>query len=220
MQITAKLVQTLPLQTGIIAADDSQAMRVLQSCKKIGKKVPEEIAVLGIDNDTHLCNLLTPQLSSLDQNAEYVGYEASRLLDLKMNRRKIPELPILIPPLQVVTRRSTEVTAIGDPDIAAALHYIREYATQGIQVSDVVNEINLSKRTLIRQFQKILGRSPKDEITRVCLNHAKYLLIHTTLPVYVVAKQSGYHSVEYFVSIFRKHTGKSPLQFRRKHQTN
>ena len=215
-----KWLKTLPRQTGIIAASDSQAMRVMQSCQKIGMKIPEEMAILGIDNDIHLCNLLTPQLSSLDQNAVQVGYEASRLLDLKMNRRKksIPKLPILIPPLHVVTRRSTDVTAIDDPDIAAALHFIGEYATQGIQVSDLVKEINLSRSTLIRQFQKILGRSPKEEITRVCLNHAKYLLMHTSLPINVVAKQSGYHSVEYFVSMFRKHTGKTPLQFRRNHQ--
>ena len=214
-------LKTLPRQTGIIAASDSQAMRVIQSCQKIGMKIPEEIAVLGIDNDTHLCNLLTPQLSSLDQNAVQVGYEASRLLDMKMNRRKdIPKLPILISPLHVVTRRSTDVTAIDDPDIAAALHFIGEYATQGIRVSDLVKEINLSRSTLTRQFQKILGRSPKEEITRICLNHAQYLLIHTNLPINVVAKQSGYHSVEYFVSMFRKHIDKSPLQFRQSHQTS
>ena len=214
-----KWLKTLPYQTGIIVASDLQAMRVLQSCQKIGIKVPEEIAVLGIDNDTHLCNLLTPQLSSLDHNAVQVGYEASRLLDLKMSHSKnIPKLPILIPPLQVFTRRSTDVAAIDDPDTAAALHFIGEYATQGIQVADIVNEINISRSTLVRQFQKVLGRSPKDEITRVCLNHAKYLLIHTTLPIYVVAKQSGYNSSEYFVSMFRRHVGQSPKQFRQEHQ--
>ena len=209
---------TLPSQTGLIAASDSQAMRVLQSCQKIGIKVPEEIAVLGIDNDVHLCNLLTPQLSSLDQNVVQIGYTAARLLDLKMSRRKIPTLPILIPPLYVVTRRSTDVMAIDDPDIAAALHFIGEHAIQGIRVSDVVNETNLSKSTLIRQFRKILGRSPKDEIIRVCLNHAQRLLIHTNLPIHVVAQRSGYQSVEYFVTMFHKRTGKSPLQFRHKHQ--
>ena len=214
-----KWLKTLPFQTGIIAAWDGHAMRVLQGCQKVGKKVPEEIAILGMDNDVHLCNFLTPPLSSLDRNIEQVGYEAARLLDLKMNHRKdIPKLPILIPPLQVVTRRSTDATAIDDPDIATALHYIREFATQGIRVNDVVKEINLSKRTLIRQFQKILGRSPKDEITRVCLDHAKYLLIHTSIPIYVVANQSGYSSVKYFVSAFRKRTGHSPLQFRQKYQ--
>ena len=216
-----KWLRTLPFQTGIIAAWDAHAMRVLQGCQKIGKKVPEEIAILGMDNDVHLCNFLTPQLSSLDRNVEQVGYEAARLLDLKMNHKKnIPKLPILIPPLKVVTRRSTDVTAVDDPDIAAALHYIREYAIRGIRISDVVKEINLSRRTLIRQFQKILGRSPKDEITRVRLNHAKYLLIHTTLPIYAVANQSGYRSVEYFIAAFRKLTGHSPLQFRRKHSTS
>ena len=220
-ELLIKWLKTLPFQTGIIAAWDEHAMRVLQGCQKIGRKVPEEIAVLGMDNDVHLCNFLTPQLSSLDRNIEQVGYEAAQLLDLKMNHKKnIPKLPIRIPPLHVVTRRSTDVTAIDDPDIAAALHYIREYAIQGIRVSDVVHEINLSKRTLIRQFQKILGRSPKEEITRICLNHAKYLLTHTSLPIYVVANRSGYRSVEYFVFTFRKHIGMSPLQFRRKHQIN
>ena len=212
-------LKKLPKQIGILAASDSQAMRVLQACQKIGLKVPEEVAILGIDNDTHLCNLLTPPLSSLDQNAVLVGYEAARLLDLKMSgKKKLPELPILIPPLSVVTRRSTEVTAIDDPDVAAALHFIREYATQGIQVADILHEINISKSTLVRQFRHILGRSPKEEITRVRLNHAKYLLEHTNMPIHLVAHRSGLRSSEYFVSMFHKQTGMSPMQYRKKHQ--
>ena len=214
-------LKTLPHQTGILAVSDSQAMRVMQACQKIGLKIPEEIAILGIDNDTHLCNLMTPPLSSLDQNAALVGYEASRLLDLKMDRRKnLPTLPLLIPPLRVVTRRSTDVMAISHPDIAAAMHYIHEFATQGISVGDIVKEVNLSRSTLIRLFQKTLGRSPKEEISRVCLNHAEFLLIHTDIPISKVARQSGYHSLEYFTSMFSRQTGLSPMKFRQKYRKN
>ncbi len=211
-------LKTLPRQTGIIAACDPHAVRVLQACQQVRLSVPDEIAILGIDNDTHLCQLMTPQLSSLDQNATILGYEAARLLDLKMSGKKTPARPITIPPLYVVQRRSTDVVAVDDPDVAAAIRFIRENATQGILVSDVVKEVNLSKSTLIRQFQKHIGRSPKDEITRVCLNHAEYLLIHTNLSINEVARKSGYRSLEYFVSMFRQKSGFSPMKFRKHNQ--
>ncbi len=211
-------LKTLPRQTGVIAACDTHAVRVLQACQQIHLSVPDEIAILGIDNDTHLCQLMTPQLSSLDQNANMLGYEAARLLDWKMAGKKTPPHPIAIPPLYVVQRRSTDVVAVDDPDVAAAIHFIRENATQGILVSDVVKEVNLSKSTLIRQFQKHIGRSPKDEITRVCLNHAEYLLIHTNLSINEVARKSGYRSLEYFVSMFRQKSGFSPMKFRKRNQ--
>ena len=157
-------IKKLPPQTGIVTAYDPQAIRVLNICNKLGIHVPEQIAVLGIDNDEHLCNMTTPTLSSLDRNAECVGYKAAELLDRKMNRKKLPRRPIVVPPKGVVVRRSTEVMALDDPDISEALRYIADYATQGIGLSEVAEHVGLSRSTLCRRFQCLLKRSPKDEI--------------------------------------------------------
>lgn len=213
-----KWIGRLPFRTGIIAANDYQAIRLLNACRSSGIKVPEQLAILGIDNDERLCNLATPTLSSLDQDAEMVGYKAAELLDLKMNRRKIPALPIIVPPKRIVSRRSSEITAIDDEEVAAALHYIAEEATHGIRIDDVVRHVGVSKSTLLRRFQKELHRSPKDEITRVRLDHAKELLTNSKLTIRAVALRCGYATVEYFITAFKSLTGQTPASYRQEHR--
>jgi len=211
-------LKTLPNRTGIIAAYDPPAMRVLNGCRQLGIDVPEQIAIMGIDNDEHLCNLVTPQLSSLDRNAERVGYKAAELLDLKMNHKKIPQTPIIIQPKGVVVRRSTDVTVIDDIDLAEALSYIRESAVLGIGVDDVADHVNLSRSTLCRLFRKKLKRSPKAEIMRVRLNHAKYLLSQTNLSIRSIAVQTGYKTVEHFTAMIKRHLHVTPMSFRNENQ--
>ena len=213
-----KWIRRLPFRTGIIAANDYQAMRLLNVCQRSGIKVPEQIAILGVDNDEHLCNLVTPPLSSLDQDAEMVGYQAAELLDLKMNRRKLPLTPIIIPPKGIVSRRSSELTAIDDEDVAAALHYIAEEAVHGIGIDDVIRHVGLSKSTLLRRFQKELHRSPKEEIIRVRFDHAKNLLANSGLTVHAVALRCGFASVEYFTTAFKSYTGQTPACYRQEHR--
>lgn len=207
-------IRKLPPRTGIIAANDSQAMRVLNTCSMIEKPVPEEIAVLGMDNDEYLCNLVTPSLSSLDQNSEMIGYRAAELLDQKMKRKKRSALPIVVPPKGLVQRRSTGIASIEDADIAAALHFIAENAIHGIRISEVCKHVNLSHSTLCRRFNRILKRSPKDEMARIRIEHAKYLLSQTDLTIRAVASQSGFRTVEYFTAVFRNATGQTPYKYR------
>jgi LacI family transcriptional regulator len=154
----------------------------------------------------------------LDRNVEYVGYKAAELLDLKIARKKLPPLPILIPPKGIVVRRSTDIMAVEEPDILAAIHYISEFATQGITVEEVAQHVNLSHSTLCRLFQKELKRSPKEEITRIRLNHAMFLLAQSQLSLRAIAKQCGYNTVRYFSVIFKSNTGETPMAFRKRSQ--
>jgi len=213
-----KWLKSLPHGTGIVVVNDAQAVRVLNACRLLGISIPEQLAVLGIDNDENLCNLTTPMLSSLDVNVEIVGYKAAELLDLKINRRKLPPLPILIPPSGVVVRRSTDILAISDPDLVAAVHFISEFATQGLTVQAVAKHVSLSHSTLCRLFQRELKRSVKEEITRVRLKHAKFLLAQSHLEIRAIAKQCGYQTVEHFAAIFKSNTGETPMAYRNTHR--
>lgn len=212
--VLKKWLKSLPHQTGLIVANDAQAIRVLNVCRQNDIKVPEQIALLGYDNDEHLCNLITPPLSSLDRNAEMVGYKAAELLDLKMDGKSSPAIPWLVQPRGVIVRRSSETTAIAEPDIAAALNYIAEFATQGIGINEVAEHVGLSRSTLSRLFQKYLNRSPKEEIIRIRLARAKYLLTYTEIPIKTIAFQSGYKTVEHFTFMFKQHTGQTPMTYR------
>ena len=214
-------LKTLPAQTGLIVACDYQAVRVLNTCQVIGIAVPEQLAILGIDNDEHFCNLATPQLSSLDQNAEMIGYEAAELLNRKMTiravRRKNDEIttPILVPPQGVVARRSTEIGAIEDEDVATALRFIAEFALTRIVVSDVVHHVGVSYSTLFRRFHQVLNRSPHDEIIKIRLDHAKFLLAQTNLSIRAIAAKTCYNTVEYFTAVFHRHIGQTPACYRK-----
>lgn len=209
-----KWLKTLPHQTGVIVANDAQAIRVLNVCRQNEINVPEQIGLLGYDNDEHLCNLATPPLSSLDRNAEMVGYKAAELLDLKMNGKKFSLVPLLIPPRSVVVRRSSEIASITDADVVEALNYIAEFATQGIGIDEVAEHVGLSRSTLSRLFQKHLNRTPKEEIMRIRLDRAKYLLTYTEIPIKTIAMQSGYKTVGHFTSMFKQHTGRTPMVYR------
>jgi len=213
-----KWLKSLLPGTGIVVVNDAQAVRVLNTCRFAGIRVPEQLIVMGIDNDENLCNLTTPTLSSVDMNVEMVGYKAAELLDLRINRKKTPSLPILVPPKGVVVRRSTDIQAISDPDLLAALHYISESATQGVTVEEVAAHVNLSHSTLCRLFKRELKRSPKEEIIRIRLKHAMFLLAQSHLGIRVIAKQCGYKTVEHFTAIFKAKTGETPITYRNARQ--
>ncbi|MDR2441500.1 MAG: XylR family transcriptional regulator [Planctomycetaceae bacterium] len=209
-----KWLESLPKPIGIWVVTDHQAVRVLEGCRDLKLRVPEDVAILGTSNDTLLCNLTSPPLSSIDVNGVTIGYEAARLLQLKMDGIKPVESPVNIPPLQVVTRQSTDVIAIPEPDVATALALIREQACKGINVSQIVEEIGISRRSLERYFAKYLNRSPHDEILRVRINHAKILLRATNLSFSAIARKTGFTNRDYFISAFHRNTGTTPQMYR------
>ena len=209
-------LRELPRPIGVLTANDTHANRLASACRKLDIGVPEEIAILGINNDQLLCRTLTPTLSSIDLGAERIGYESARQLDCMMTGKPLPKKAVLFSPFGIVVRQSTDMFAVDDEEVVAALRFIREHATSGIGVHDILETLNLSSRTLERGFKKHVGRTPKQEIARIRMNHAVELLRQSKFSHEAIAKLSGYGSLRYFLDIFRAEHGETPTQFRKR----
>jgi LacI family transcriptional regulator len=197
-----------------MAGNDMLGFEILDGCRDVGLKVPENVAVIGVDDDTLLCGLCDPPLSSVVPNTEHIGYEAAALLDLLLAGGRADFQERLIPPLGVATRSSTDVLAVEDTVFAFAMRFIREYACHGITVDDVLQSVPLSRMALERRFRKYLGRSPHAEIRAVQLARAKQLIIETEHPIHRVAQLVGFEHPEYFNVLFKREVGRPPGQFR------
>jgi LacI family transcriptional regulator len=207
-------LRQLPRPLGLMACNDIRGQQVLSACREVGVTVPDEMAVIGVDNDDVLCDLADPPLSSVAPNAQRIGFEAAVLLERLMAGQRAPCETIFVPPLGIVTRQSTDVLAIEDRDIAAAVRFIRENAGTGIKVEDVLKAIPLSRSVLERRFVKLLGRTPKEEIVRVRLERVKQLLAESELPLRQVAAMTGFEHAEYLSVLFKQKTGQTPGQYR------
>jgi LacI family transcriptional regulator len=211
----ASWVSNLPRPTAIMACHDDVGLQLLEACHDAGVSVPEEIAVLGVNNDEFLCSLSNPPLSSVDMGAEHIGYESAALLDRMMHGEKISRLWTLFPPRGVVVRQSTDVASVNDPVVARAIRFIRDHACRGLQVDQLLRHSATSRTALYRRFKEQLGRSPKEEITRVRLERAQDLLKRTKLSIAQVASRTGYAESKYFIEVFARETGMTPLTFRK-----
>jgi LacI family transcriptional regulator len=204
----------LPKPVGVLACTDLRARHILQVCRMIGVRVPDDVAVIGVDNDEMLCELTTPPLTSIEQGHVQIGYEAAALLDRLMAGRKASQLRWVIPPEGLVARQSTDVIACPDPDLAAAVRFIRQHACDGIGVQAVLDMALVSRSTLDRKFLAMLGRTIHAEIQRVQVDRAKQLLAGTSLLVKQIAKRCGFRYAEYMTAVFHRHTGQSPIEYR------
>lgn len=207
-------VRKLPKPIGVMACYDIKGQQLLDACREAGVAVPEEVAVIGVDNDDLLCNLATPPLSSVIPNTHRTGYQAAALLGRMMAGEKLDEQSHRIPPLGIATRQSTEILAIDDPEVATAVRFIRQRACEGINVADVLKDVPLTRRDLESRFRRILGCTPHKEIVRVRIDRVKQLLSETDLPMGRVAQLAGYTHVEYMSAAFKKRVGLSPRQYR------
>jgi LacI family transcriptional regulator len=209
-------IRGLPSPCGLLACSDRLAQRILDACRRAGRRVPDEIAVLGVDDDPSLCRLGDPSLSSIRDDPRRIGYEAARLLDRLMRRRprRLPP-PLLVPPLGVSARRSTDVAAVGDPVVAAAMKSIRSRATEGLRVEDLLGEAHLSRAAFYRRFSAALGRTPHEELRRRRLERVKELLRETRLTLEEIAARTGFDHPEYLSASFKRETGRTPGDFRR-----
>jgi LacI family transcriptional regulator len=199
----------------IMACNDVRGQHVIEACSKLSLAVPEQVAVIGVDNDDLLCRLCTPPLSSVIPNAERVGFQAAEMLARLMDGKNVSEQTQLIQPLGVATRQSTDVVAIEDRDVAAALHYIREHACRGLSVDEVVRNSPVSRSTLERQVRKYLGRTPQEEIRHVQIKRAKELLLTTDLSAERIAALCGFDHSEYLLVVFKRITGMTTSEFRK-----
>lgn len=211
----ARWVNSLPRPVGIFACYDIKAQQILDVCREQDIGVPEEVALLGVDNDELLCNLCTPPLTSIIPAAHRTGLEAARLLDVLMNGGQVDREANLIEPLGVATRQSTDVLATDDPDIVKAVNYIRDHACEGINVGDVLNEVVLSRRVLESRFQAITGRTPHQEIIRRRIDRIRRLLTETDLTLAEIAQRTGFRNEEYLNVAFRRAMHIPPGLFRK-----
>lgn len=211
-------LQALPKPIGLLACNDIRAAQVLNVCREIEIKVPDEVAVLGVDDDRLICELTTPPLSSVELDAFRIGYiAAERLLQLIRGTSAI-EPRTLIRAKGVVRRQSTELFQIDDPDVALALKYIHQHACEGISLDDVAAATHLSRSTLVRRFAKYAGTTVKSEITRIRVNRIKQLLVDTEYSLTKIADLAGFATVEYMSTMFKEHTGETPAQYRKLYQ--
>jgi LacI family transcriptional regulator len=210
----ANWIQTLPRPVGIMVNYDIRGQQLLDVCRHMGVRVPDEVAVIGQHNDELLCELCEPPLTSVMPNPQQAGFQAAAMLDRLMTGRQIKARTHRIPPVGVATRQSTDIVAVEDPRIAAAVRFIRDHACDGIDVGDVLKHVPMSRTLLERKFRTLLRRSPLEEIARHRLNRTRELLATTTLSIAVIAERAGYSSAEYLSAVFKKQTGRSPAHYR------
>jgi len=208
----------LPKPIGIWTLNDALAVRLLEGCRRTGLSVPDEVAICGTLNDPVLCNITTPALSSVDLNSFQMGYAAAHRLANKMNGIVPSNDLVLIPPLGVVARQSTDIIAIPDEVVVAAIRFIRENATTYCPVDNIADFVDVSRSNLQRRFQKYVGRTIEKEIMRVRMDHAKCLLRESRLTLSAIASKVGFASSDYFIQAFRRETGVTPNRYRKQVQ--
>lgn len=207
-------LKKLPKPAALFTLTDVYSRRITDLCLELGIDVPEHIAVLGVDNDDWLCRYQVPTLSSIDQNGYRIGYEGAVLLYKMIRSETCPKRPILIPPIGVVPRMSTDMPVVDDKHLFAALCLIRRCGIQST-VEEVVRKSGLSRRTLERRFRKHFGRTIGQEINRIRLESAASLLRETQLPIGGIARRCGFGTHGYFVAAFQRLFLLTPSEYRR-----
>jgi LacI family transcriptional regulator len=211
-------LRSLEKPVGILSGYDELGCHLLTGCLRSGIRVPEDVAVVSAGNDLVLCETSIPPLSSISLNAARVGYEAAAILDRLMRGKRPPAEPLRLPPQGLFARRSSDIMAIDDAEVAAALRYIRDNACSGVRVADVVQQIGLSHSVLERRFRSLLGHSPKAELLRVQIHRARELLAESDMQLKEVARQCGFASEKYFSDAFLRETGDRPGGYRKNHR--
>jgi LacI family transcriptional regulator len=198
----------------VFAANDQQALDVLESCESVGIKIPEEVAVVGTESYLLSPDTMHTPLSSVDTNLEVLGYRGAELLDHLMAGEKAPTEPVRVPAAGVIVRKSSDILTIKHQGVARSLRFIWEHGHEPICIKDLVGVSAMSRRGMHKAFMEHLGRTPGQELQRVRIEHAKKLLSRTSQKVESIAHDSGYQSINSFCVAFKRATGMSAKQFR------
>jgi LacI family transcriptional regulator, galactose operon repressor len=211
----ASWLKSLPKPVGIMACNDIRGQQVMNACRSVDLLVPEDVAVIGVDNDQIFCELSDPSLTSVELDTLRTGYEAAALLEHLMAGAKAPVEPILVPPVGIVTRGSTDVLAMNDSKLVAGIRFMRQHLFDELSVNDLARAAGMSRRVFERRFAAQVGRAPKAEVLRLRLERAKALLADTDWPLAQIAERTGFHYGEYLHTVFTQKMGTTPGQFRR-----
>jgi len=204
----------LPKPSGVFAFNDALARCVVDGCYNAGIKVPNGIAVLGCGNDSVVCGLASPPISSVALPAERVGFEAANILFSLLSRKKVEKARFELDVSSVIPRGSTDTVSIADPDVAAAMRFILAHAGEWIGVRELLLAVPVQRRSLERKFRRVLGRSPLEEIRRVRVDLARQILSSTDLPMPIVARRSGFSEAKQLSMVFRSIVGMTPTDYR------
>jgi LacI family transcriptional regulator len=216
-QSQSRLIQwiaQLPKPVGIFATTDQLGVRLLEACQTAGVAVPEEVAVVGAENEETLCSFTTPPLSSVGFDGQAVGFAAAELLDRLMKGKSSRTKPILLTPKGIVVRGSSGELVIRDRLVARAVALIREGATRGLDVNELAAKLGASRSTLDRRMKTVLKRSPKHEILRVRFREVERLLRETNLTIDLIAEQTGFTHSHYLQATFKARYKQTPGKFR------
>lgn len=208
-------LRSLPKPVAVLCWNATCSREVLFACQLEGLLVPEEVAILCGSDDDVLCEKALTPISGIQIAAEQIGYRAAGLLDRLLKRESLGNETVLIPPLGLTTRRSTDTLAISDVPLVKALHFIKDHATDPIRVADISAHSGLSRRALERKFESVLGRSPASEIRRRRIEHARTLLLTTDMTATEIAEAAGLGTPQYLSFFFKKIYGITPLKYRR-----
>ncbi|MBL6763902.1 MAG: DNA-binding transcriptional regulator [Verrucomicrobiae bacterium] len=207
-------LSALPKPAGVFAANDQLGLRLLEACQTAGIKVPDEIAVVGCENEELLCAFASPTLTSVQFDGFAVGYRAAELLDTMIRKRRTKRTRILVPAKQIVIRESSDVLAIKDQLVARAVRIIRQQAMAGINVKQVCEQLNASRSTLERRMKASMGRNPKEEILRHRCREVERLLRDTDMTIEAIADQTGFVHGHHLQRVFKQRFRQTPGQFR------
>jgi LacI family transcriptional regulator len=209
-------LKSLPQPVGIMAANDRMSLEVALACRCAGLRIPEQVALLGVDNESEICRLSNPPLSSIDHGSRRIGFAAASLLDQWMSSHRRPADPPPIVPVGVIARPSTDTLAVRDDDIVAAIQYIRAHVHEPTKVRDVMKAVQMSRRLLEIRFAAAVGRTVHQEIVRLRVERAKQLLLETDWSMAQISAACGIALPSQFSYVFRRAVGMPPLQFRKK----
>ncbi|HEY2827887.1 MAG TPA: DNA-binding transcriptional regulator [Pirellulales bacterium] len=214
-QAIEQWLRKLKPPVGILASADLRASMVIEACQRVRLRVPEDVAVMGVDNDPVVCDFCDPPLTSISRNDYQVGFEAARLLDQLMEGVPGPEKPLRIPPAGIVQRRSTDTVCVEDPYVAEAIRFMRDHVHEHFGVDELLSELPLSRRSLEYRFRDSLGRSPYDFLNQIRVDQAKRLLSDPHQSALTkIALACGFGDLRRFRLVFQRLVSASPAEYR------
>ncbi|MBI5690424.1 MAG: DNA-binding transcriptional regulator [Verrucomicrobia bacterium] len=211
----ARWLQRLPLPVGVIGWDTITCRHVASACELAGRQIPDQVAIISLSTEDLLGQTIHPPISGVDIPVKRIGYEAASLLEQLIRGRRPPSREVLLQPLGITTRQSTDLFECADPKIRQAMRFIRDQAVTGINVRDVLRAVPMGRRTLERGFAELIGHSPAEEIRRTKLEKVRQLLTATDLAVPDIAEACGFAYAEHMIPLFARHHGCTPAAFRR-----
>jgi LacI family transcriptional regulator len=200
----------------LFAVTDYRARQVLDACRQMGVRVPQQVAVIGVDNEEVICVHVQPQLSSVARNNQQEGYHAAAMLDRLIHSKAVDAVEEMIPPLGVVARESTDTVAFKDSRLSAAVEYLNKHIEDPIGVQQLAAHVGVSRRWMEYAFRDALGESPYQYIRNRRLRLAQHLLEEEPdTKIYQVARRTGFSSAEQFSMAFGQEFGVSPREYQR-----